>query len=42
MFNIFKRVPHVIYNTVIAAALYAVPLLVLLAENGGDFPPTNI
>jgi hypothetical protein len=41
MSNLLKRVSRVIYNTIIVAAPYIVPVLVLLAETGGDFPPAG-
>lgn len=43
MFNLLKRVSRVIYNTIITAAPYVVPVLMLLAEAGnGDFPPAGM
>lgn len=43
MFNVFKRAPRIVYNAIIAAAPYIVPVLALIAEaSGGDFPPVNI
>ncbi len=38
MFNLLKRVPQVVYNTIIIAATYVIPVLIL----AGDFPPAGM